>query len=113
MKINLTKLENVVPKEDGRTVARCPACASLGGDKRGNNLVVYSDGKFGCIAFPEDKAHNKMILEKVGMKGSNPDYRFKVEPLRLPESKVLMKIGTLKKVQREEKPRNDISLEQE
>ena len=42
---------------------RCPACAEIGKDTDGDNLDVYSSGKFHCIAAGKDKAHNRRILE--------------------------------------------------
>lgn len=69
-KIDLKKLTNVAQK-DGKTVARCPACAARGGDATGNNLVVFPDGKFGCAAFPKDKEHNALILHVAGSKDAD------------------------------------------
>ena len=67
MKIDLNKLQNVVRKPDGRVQARCPACAAHGADEKGEHLVVFADGKFGCVAHPADKIHNQAILMLVGV----------------------------------------------
>lgn len=96
MKIDLTKLENATLKDDGRTVARCPACSSKGGDRKGNNLVVYAGGEFACAAYSNDKAHNRKIMELVGIKASRSEIRFSINRLKVPESKVLIKIGSLR-----------------
>lgn len=54
-KIDPKKLTNVVEK-DGKTIARCPACAARGNDAKGEHLVIFPDGKFGCVANPKDKS---------------------------------------------------------
>ena len=70
MSLNIEKLENVVRRDDGSIVAQCPACAGDGHDQTGrNHLVIYPDGKFGCVANAEDKSHRKRIIELVGDKG--------------------------------------------
>lgn len=70
MALDITKLENVVPGGDERIVARCPACASEGGDNKGNHLIIFADGRFGCAVYPgqsEDaKAHRKLIWKLAG-----------------------------------------------
>ncbi|RBP41467.1 hypothetical protein DES53_107299 [Roseimicrobium gellanilyticum] len=95
MKINLTKLTNVEKKEDGRIVARCPACAANDADRKGNNLVVFPDGRFACAAFSGDKAHNQSILQLLGQKGGKPSCKFPIKRLVIPDSGVLLKIGTI------------------
>ena len=54
--------------KDGTAVARCPACAGVGQDKRGEHLVVYPDGRFGCVVHPGEagRLHRKAIWEAVG-----------------------------------------------
>lgn len=64
-KIDLRKLKNAVEK-NGKTIARCPACAARGGDSKGEHLVVFPDGKFGCVANPRDNPHKRQILELAG-----------------------------------------------
>ena len=73
MQINTDALENRVARDDGGVVARCPACAQAGHDKSGNHLIVYPDGKFGCVACPSDKEHNREILRLVGVEISFAD----------------------------------------
>ena len=54
--------------EDGTVVARCPACAAGGQDRSGEHLVVYPDGRFGCVVHPgaDGVLHRKAIWEAVG-----------------------------------------------
>ena len=68
--IDISKLENVKHKGDGRITARCPACAKDGGDKSGNHFFMSSDGKFGCVINPkgEGAEHRKSIFSLVGIK---------------------------------------------
>lgn len=63
--IDIAKLENV-RERGGKTIARCPACAEDGGDKTGNHLVIFEEGRFGCAAFPGDPEHRKRIYALVG-----------------------------------------------
>ena len=89
--IDRSKLKNVSEKPDGKITARCPACELDGADSKGEHLVVYLDGKFGCVINQGNKAHNAKILQLVGE--NNDGVRFTVLPLVIPESHVLMKIG--------------------
>jgi hypothetical protein len=93
MKVDISKLKNVVRK-DGKIEAQCPACASVGHDATGNHLVVYPDGRFGCVANPSDAAHNKQILGLVGVSEGEDQSQRKVtvRPSRVPQSKVIMQI---------------------
>jgi hypothetical protein len=92
-KIDVSKLTNAV-KKDGKTVARCPACVARGGDAKGNNLVVYDDGKFGCAASPKDKDHNRMILQLVGVKEVKPGvYHVPVRRVQHAPSQVIKVVG--------------------
>ena len=94
MKIDIQKLKNVVPKTEGQIEAQCPACAAAGGDRKGNHLVVYPDGKYGCVANQGDKNHNKEILELVGMEDDDEfiPRKVTVRPFKLPPSRSLMKV---------------------
>lgn len=90
--INVNNLKNVVQK-DGKIEAQCPACNQAGADSKGNHMVIYPDGSFGCVANPGDKEHNKAILKLVGDKGARPLPQLQIRREDIPESKVLMKIG--------------------
>jgi hypothetical protein len=79
MNIDMTKLENAVcTMKDGIDViiARCPACAEDGRDNKGDHLIVFPDGRFGCVVNPveqEDSAeHRKRIFALVGIKAQRP-----------------------------------------
>lgn len=66
--LDVSKLENVKERKGG-TVARCPACFENGEDKTGDHLMVYANGKFGCIAFAGRAGvdHRKRIHALVGI----------------------------------------------
>lgn len=66
MSLDLSKLQNVVRLPDGRTRARCPACAEAGGDRAGVHLMVFEDGRFGCAAHMGDRAHRVKIYRLAG-----------------------------------------------
>ena len=92
-KIDVSKLTNV-SKKDGKTVARCPACAARGGDAKGNNLVVFDDGKFGCAAAPKDKDHNRTILQLVGVQETTQNiYRVPVRRVEYAPPKTIKTVG--------------------
>jgi hypothetical protein len=57
--LDLKKLDNVVER-GGKTIARCPACASRGRDSHGNHLVIFDNGAYSCIV--GDSAHRKEIF---------------------------------------------------
>lgn len=64
--IDIGKLENVTTAPGGTINCRCIACAENGGDKKGNHLSILPNGKFNCVAFSGDAAHNKRIFELAG-----------------------------------------------
>jgi hypothetical protein len=91
-KIDVSKLTNVV-KKDGKTVARCPACAARGGDAKGIHLVIYDDGKFGCVA-AGDKGHNRTILQLVGVQETAQNiYRVPVRRVEYAPPKTIKTVG--------------------
>jgi len=94
MKIDRLKLKNVVPKRDGSIEAQCPACAAAGHDKTGNHLIVYPDGKFGCVANQGDSGHNKEILDLVSVEDDEVQEfpKVTVRPFKVPQSRALMKV---------------------
>jgi len=71
MSIDISKLENV-RNAGNKTVARCPACAELGQDKKGNHLIISNDGKFACVMFQgvSGHEHRKRIFRLAGIKES-------------------------------------------
>lgn len=50
------------------TVARCPACAETGGDRKGEHLFITDSGQFGCVLFPgqDGQQHRQRIFELAG-----------------------------------------------
>ena len=68
MSLDVRKLTVSRRLEDGTVVARCPACAAGGQDRSGEHLVVYPDGRFGCVVHPGEAGwlHRKVIFEAVG-----------------------------------------------
>jgi hypothetical protein len=69
MPLDIGKLENVHEK-GGKTTAACPACRKEGHDRKGDHLVLYPDGRFGCVVYEgesaESRAHRKVIWEMAG-----------------------------------------------
>lgn len=49
-------------------VARCPACAEIGQDRQGNHLILYDNGRFGCVKYQRTEGieHRKRIFQLVG-----------------------------------------------
>ncbi len=74
LSIDLSRLENVQHKGD-KTEAACPACRAMERDKKGNHLIIWPDGRFGCVAYPGDETHRKEIFSLVGQKEAGPAER--------------------------------------
>ena len=68
MSLDTAKLEKVRELAGGIVQARCPACAEGGGDRKGEHLRVYPDGRFGCCVHPKDGQHRKRIFALAGDK---------------------------------------------
>ena len=71
MSIDLSLLQNV-RTSGNKTIARCPACAEMGQDNKGNHLIISEDGKFACVMFQgaSGHEHRKRIFRLVGIKES-------------------------------------------
>jgi hypothetical protein len=97
MSLNLSRLERVIDQADGGKQARCPACAELGHDRKGEHLRIYVDGRFGCCVHPKDREHRKRIFALAG--DSRPKaIRVKVANAKTREpiqSNVLGRLGRL------------------
>ena len=67
MSLDLSRLENV-RQRGGKTIARCPACAEEGHDKKSEHLVIMADGRFGCVVHPGEggRGHRRQIFALVG-----------------------------------------------
>lgn len=76
MSLDVRRLRVSRRLEDGTVVARCPACAAGGQDRKGEHLVVYPDGRFGCVLHPGDagRLHRKAIWEAVGERNGKPNF---------------------------------------
>jgi len=73
MGLDLSKLENV--RHHGTTIiARCPACAETGNDRKGEHLFIEESGKFGCVVFSgtDGHKHRQRIFELAGIKTGIP-----------------------------------------
>jgi len=66
MSLDMKKLEKVRELANGVTQAQCPACAEGGGDRKGEHLRIYPDGRYGCCVHPKDAQHRKRIFALVG-----------------------------------------------
>ena len=101
MKLDLSKLRNVKHLSGGKITTQCPACAADGSDAKSEHLAIFANGKFGCVVYPKDKDHNKLIVKLAGSKDrgdSGSGCRLTVVPVRVEDSKVLMKVGQLGRV---------------
>lgn len=64
------RVEMLFDVGDGKMIGRCPACAEDGGDRKGEHLVIYPDGKFGCVLYPGEDGHEhrQRIWDLAGVK---------------------------------------------
>ncbi len=72
MSLIMEKLEGVEFRGD-KFIAVCPACREQGADKSGDHLVVYPDGRFGCVVHPRDELHRRRIWWLAGDQEDLPD----------------------------------------
>jgi len=91
MGLDILKLENV-KDQDSKTIARCPACAAEGGDHTGDHLIIWPDGRFGCVAYPEEEGHEhrQRIFALVGIREPTQD-EFKVKSAPVYKREVIIK----------------------
>lgn len=68
MPLDLSKLQNLRSGANGCKTAGCVACMEQGRDHTRDHLIIYPDGKWGCLAFPgpEGDAHRKRIWALAG-----------------------------------------------
>jgi hypothetical protein len=66
MSLDVAKLEKVRELAGGVVQAQCPACAQGGGDRKGEHLRIYPDGRYGCCVHPKDGEHRKKIFALAG-----------------------------------------------
>ncbi len=69
MNLNIEKLEKI-KRKGSHIIARCPACAEEGSDKKGEHLSIDDRGHFTCVVYPGDRGtvHRKRIFALVGLK---------------------------------------------
>jgi hypothetical protein len=70
MSLDPAKLEKARELAGGIVQARCPACAEDGGDRKGEHLRVYPDGRYGCCVHPKDTEHRKRVFALAGVRES-------------------------------------------
>ena len=68
MSLDAAKLDKVRELAGGIVQARCPACAEGGGDRKGEHLRIYPDGRYGCCVHPKDGEHRKQIFALAGVR---------------------------------------------
>lgn len=95
MALDINKLENVKHGFDGKITAKCPACAGAGADNKGEHLVVFPGGKYGCVANEGDAEHRKRIyaLAGDGERVAHVPVKITVDEFVPPEFMVLMDLG--------------------
>lgn len=93
--LNLDRLENQKQGADGKMTYRCPACAAKEMDSAGEHLVVYPDGRFGCVAHPEDKKHRAEIIRLTGINNEPAPRRLVIEikPLKIEPVRILQTLN--------------------
>lgn len=80
-RLNENKLDFHHKKPDGSKVYRCPVCAEEGHDNKGEHLIIYPDGAFGCVVMPGETgiAHRERIYALVGI-STTAVYAIKIYP---------------------------------
>lgn len=106
MALDITKLQNVEKLPNNEIQSRCPACAAVGLDKKGEHLKIFADGKYACAANQGDKDHRKEIFALVGipMNGGSRFGLVTVVPAKVEESTVLMDLSNYPRFRRKPKP---------
>ena len=66
--LDLSLLEKRRQRGDD-VISACPACRKNNKDSAGDNLRIFTSGKYNCIAHPKDREHNRHIFELVGVLG--------------------------------------------
>jgi hypothetical protein len=69
--LDLSKLEKVRRHPGGKLTARCPACGEFGADRKGDHLVVFPTGEYGCVATSGDLDHSRRIASLIGIRGES------------------------------------------
>jgi hypothetical protein len=66
MALDPAKLEKL-RQANGKSIARCPACAEAGEDTDGKHLVIFEDGRYACVTHQGDKEHRRRVFELAGV----------------------------------------------
>ena len=66
MPLDTSKLVNLKPSGGGKSTSACPECQRLGGDKKGNHLVLFNSGAYGC-AVDNTQEHSRAIWKLAGL----------------------------------------------
>jgi hypothetical protein len=71
--LDVNRLQKV-RRRGGKLIARCPACAEAGGDRKGEHLFIGDKGLFGCVQFPgrDGEQHRKRIFQLAGDPAKRP-----------------------------------------
>ena len=69
MAIDTTRLEKTI-RIGSKIIARCPACAELDQDHKGNHFFLDTSGHFGCVKYQgiNGRDHRKRVFQLVGIK---------------------------------------------
>jgi 5S rRNA maturation endonuclease (ribonuclease M5) len=83
---DLSKVKKLKTRGD-KKIGQCPVCHESGHDKKGEHLAIFNngDGKFCCIAHPDDKAHQSAIWSYIGV--TTPDNASDVTKTTAPKPK--------------------------
>jgi hypothetical protein len=90
MGLDLSRLEKV-KRRGSNVIARCPACAESGGDRKGEHLLINNSGQFGCVLFPgqSGQQHRQRIFELAGVK-ETPGKVFEIRKPPSPASRAMV-----------------------
>jgi len=99
MPLKTEGLVNLKTHPDGSMTAQCPACEKAGTDKTKNHLIIYPDGKYGCVLHPGDTNHRKEIWAINGGKatGQKP-VRLRLRKAKEETSVTSVEVEKVKKV---------------
>lgn len=79
MSLDLSKLVGL-KRLSGKQIAQCPACALDGKDASKNHLVIYADGKYGCVV-DNTEEHSKIIWKMVGFNSGEDNFVVTEKPM--------------------------------
>lgn len=63
--IDTLKIQNL-KNLSGKIQGQCPVCFENGNDRSGEHLVLFPDGRFGCV-IDDSKEHRARILQLIGL----------------------------------------------